>query len=127
MKKILILLCCISCVSLFAGSNWLEQVTDTVNTVNNMVNQEQAVKISLKDLEKSSAKYINKTVQVTGKVIGLAIANNNNYAVFIEKDKAKMKVLTKIKPTCRLLDEVVVIGIYNATEIQDANIKEQQS
>jgi mannose/fructose/N-acetylgalactosamine-specific phosphotransferase system component IIB len=120
-KSILILLCCIGCSTIFAAS-WLDKVADTVNTVNDIVNSDQIAKTTIKNIKEAGSKYVNRTVQVYGKVIGLAVDKENKYAVFIENNEQKIKVVTSKKPVCRLLDNITVTGIYNGEELENATI-----
>ena len=121
MKKAIILLFCLTSSSIFAAS-WLDKVADTVNTVNEIVNPEQAVKTNIKTVTESANKYVNKTIQITGKVIGMAVDKDNKYAIFLENNESKIKAVTSNKPSFRLLDNITVTGIYNGEELENAII-----
>ncbi len=120
-KKAFITIILISCCcTLFAG--WLDDVANTVDTVNKVVNPEKAVKTTIGDLQNSENKYINRKVQVTGKVMGLAVVNDDTFAVFVQDNGGKVKVIVKNNPYCRLLDNITVTGIYNGDGLVSAYI-----
>ncbi|MCF7888775.1 MAG: hypothetical protein K9L78_01520, partial [Victivallales bacterium] len=62
-KKTIITVLLLCCCTAFGG--WLDKVADTVDTVNKVVNPEQAIKTTIKDVKTSGTKYINKEVQVS--------------------------------------------------------------
>ena len=109
-------------VNLYAG-NWLNDVTNTVNTVNSVVNANKLVKIDIDDLADSGKQYINKQVQVSGMVAALAVDDDNNYFVFLQKSGATVKCQIKANPNCKLKDHITVTGKWNGKEIIDSQIK----
>ncbi|MCF7791054.1 MAG: hypothetical protein K9M56_03555 [Victivallales bacterium] len=117
-KKTIITVLLLCCCTAFGG--WLDKVADTVDTVNKVVNPEQAIKTTIKDVKTSGTKYINKEVQVSGKVMGLAVVHDKKYVVFIKDDKYKIKAFFTEVPKCSLCDEVIVSGIYNGRELTKA-------
>ena len=122
MKKILALMFfAMISLNLFSA-NWLDQVTDTVNTVNNIVNDGQVANVTIEKLKNSGNTYINKTVQISGKVMGMAVVSNKEFAIFVQQKKAKVQVVVNEIPNCLLMDKIVVKGVYNGKSLDNATI-----
>lgn len=112
--------------SLLAGdNNWLSKVGNTVDNVNSIVSGEGAItKTTVKDLKASGNKYINKKVEVSGKIVGLALGSGEGKFVVIiaDEDGTKINVNVTNNPYRRLLDTATAIGTYNGDSLDNGKL-----
>lgn len=122
LKKILLILSFVFC-STISFASWFDKVADTVSTVDSIVNNKPAEKVTISELINSDTKYINKAVEVKGKVLGLAVDTEGKFVIIIEDGNNKLKLYMNTNPTCRLLDNIKVIGIYNGYGITQTKLR----
>ena len=125
-KKILLTASLISAASFaFAGSDWLSNVANTIDNVNSVASGDGLVnKTTIKDVISSGNKYINRRVQVTGKVVSMAVTQTEGiYAITIADDEGNvLKVNVNVSPFCRLMQSVTAFGTYNGTTLENGKI-----
>lgn len=109
----------------FADSDWLSKVGNTVDNVNSIVSGEGAItQTTIKDVKTSGNKYVNKKVQVSGKIVGLAVGSSDGKFVVIlaDEDGTKINVNITNNPYNRLLDKVTATGTYNGDSLDSGKI-----
>jgi len=125
-KKLLLTAVLVTATSfVFAGSDWLSNVANTVDNVNSIAGGDGVVnKTTIKDVQNSGSKYINRRVQVTGKIVALAVTKTEGvFAVTIADDEGNtMKVNVTVAPLRRLLDTVTAFGTYNGKSLDNGKI-----
>ncbi|MEI6056048.1 MAG: hypothetical protein WCR55_08320 [Lentisphaerota bacterium] len=112
--------------ALIAGDNsWLSKVGNTVDNVNSIVSGEGSItKTTIKDVKTSGSKYVNKKVEVSGKIVGLAVGSGEGKFVVIiaDEDGTKMNVNVTNNPYRRLLDSATAVGTYNGDSLDNGKI-----
>lgn len=109
----------------FAESDWLSKVSETVNTVNTVVNGDSSLtKTTIKDVKTSGNKYVNRNVEVTGKVVGLAVGpSEGKYIITLaDQDGTKINVNISRKPFHDLFDTATAVGTYNGDSLDNGKI-----
>ncbi|HBM15987.1 MAG TPA: hypothetical protein DD381_06560 [Lentisphaeria bacterium] len=109
----------------FAGSDWLSNVANTVDNVNSIASGDGIVnKTTISDIKNSGTKYINRRVQVTGKIVALSVTKTEGiYAVTIADDTGNtLRVNVTVSPLRRLLDTVTAFGTYNGESLDNGKI-----
>ena len=124
--KLLLTAALISAATLsYAGSDWLSKVTDAINNESSVTNQDStAIQVSINDIKSSGTKYINRRVQITGKIVSVSITKTEGiFAVTIADDKgATLQALVNTPPSCNILATVTAAGIYNGVALEEANV-----
>lgn len=124
-KTILLAASIFTAGTLFAGSDWLSKVGNTVDNVNSIVSGEGSItKTTIKDVKTSGSKYVNKKVEVSGKIVGLAVGSGEGKFVVIiaDEDGTKMNVNVTNNPYRRLLDSATAVGTYNGDSLDNGKI-----
>ena len=125
-KTILLAASIFTAGTLFAGDNsWLSKVGNTVDNVNSIVSGEGSItKTTIKDVKTSGSKYVNKKVEVSGKIVGLAVGSGEGKFVVIiaDEDGTKINVNVSNNPYRRLLDSATAVGTYNGDSLDNGKI-----
>ena len=125
-KKLLLTVAIITTATFaFAGSDWLSNVANTVDNVNSIASGDGLVnKTSINDVISSGSKYINRRVQVSGKVVALAVTKTDGiYAVTLADDAGNtIAVNVSVSPFCRLMQTVTAFGTYNGKSLDNGKI-----
>lgn len=100
-------------------SNWLSKVSNSVNNVNSIVNGDKSLnETTIKDVKTSGNKYTNKKVEVSGKVVGLAVGIGDKFIVTLaDTDGTKINVNVSKEPRFHLMDSATARGTYNGDAI----------
>lgn len=122
MKYKMLLILCFLFISTLSFGSWFDKVADTVSTVDSIVNNKPAEKVKISELVNSDTKYINKAVEVSGKVVGLAVDSQNKFVIIVEDGDSKLKLYINTNPSCRLLDNIKAVGVYNGNGLTEVKV-----
>jgi hypothetical protein len=114
-------------VSSAAYAGWLDDVSKTVGNVHNTVNPKKAVKTTISKIVTSGYKYVNRYVEISGTVTGMAVLSKNKYVIQLTDNKKAIKCDIKHRPTFRLEDKITVQGMYDGHGIVNTIIPNQSS
>lgn len=109
-----------SMASFASIGSFLNDAANTTQAVSSAVNG--PTKLSVAQLKDSGMKYVNRSVEVKGKVIEMKLRKDNSYAVIIENNDMKIIGVTPNNPTVMLGKTIALSGTYNGRFIQAQNI-----
>ena len=104
----------------YAYAGWLDDVSKTVSNVNDIVNAKDVVKTTIQNILNSGNKFINREVEVSGKVTGMAVIGKNSYVIQLADSKKVIKCYLNKRPSFRLEEKITVKGVYDGNGIVDS-------